>query len=90
MIERGDRIALVGVNGRAIHSDQLLSQTEPLSDGEYKLGQTFRRITSRRISTRSSIRMPASLTISARSLRAPRKLNCAAFWAAFCFPRMMF
>ena len=39
MIEKSDRIALVGVNGAGKSTlIKLLAQTEPLSSGEYKLG----------------------------------------------------
>ena len=88
MIERGDRIALVGVNGAGqIHADQAAGADRTADRrASTRSATTSSPITSRRTSTRNSIPTRAFSTTSARCLPAPRRPSCAACWDAFCSP----
>ena len=91
MIGRGDRIALVGVNGAGKSTlIKLLSQTEPLTEGEYKLGHNvqpdyFAQDQYKELDPDARI-----LDDLGESLPAPPRPSYAAFWVASCFRRTTF
>ncbi len=91
IIERGDRIALVGVNGAGKSTlIKLLSGSEPLTSGEYRLGHNvevdyFAQDQYKELDPNS--RMLDDL--QARR-RAPPTPNCAASWAVFFFLKTTF